>query len=46
MIAAMKSPILSFAIILTLSFGAPNAVYADSATLEHEPDEWRLEQPC
>ncbi len=37
MIAAMKSPILSFAIILTLSFGALNAVYADSATWSMTP---------
>ena len=37
MIAAMKSPILSFAIILTLCLGALNAVYADSATWSLNP---------
>ena len=36
-IAVMKSPILSFAIILTLSLGALNAVYADSATWSTNP---------
>jgi autotransporter-associated beta strand protein len=37
MIAAMKSPILSCAIILTLALGALNAVYADSATWSMTP---------
>ncbi len=37
MIAAMKSPILSCAIILTLALGALNAVYADSATWSTNP---------
>ena len=37
MIAAMKSPFLSCAIILTLSLGALNAVYADSATWTLHP---------
>ena len=44
MIAAMKSPILSFAIILTLSLGALNAVYADSATWSTNPisNDWNI----
>jgi autotransporter-associated beta strand protein len=37
MIAAMKSTIVSFAIILTLSLAALNAVYADSATWSVTP---------
>ena len=36
-IAAMKAPILSCAIILTLSLGALNAIYADSATWNLNP---------
>jgi autotransporter-associated beta strand protein len=36
-IAGMKSPILSCAIVLTLALGAPNAVYADSATWSMTP---------
>ncbi|HEY4270774.1 MAG TPA: hypothetical protein VGM65_02125 [Candidatus Udaeobacter sp.] len=42
MIAAIKSPILSCAIILTLSLGALSAVYADSATWSMNPisDNW------
>ena len=37
MIVAMKFPIVSFAIILTLSLGALNAVHADSATWNLNP---------
>ena len=37
MIAAMKSPILSCAMILTFSLGALNVVYADSATWSMNP---------
>ena len=37
MIAAMKSPILSCAMVVTLSLGALNAVYADSATWSMTP---------
>ena len=37
MIAAMKSPILSCSIVLTLSLAALNAVYADSATWSMDP---------
>jgi autotransporter-associated beta strand protein len=37
MIATMKTPILSCAIILTFSLGALNAVYADSATWNLHP---------
>src|SRR5206468_8754398 len=36
-IAAMKSPILSCAIVLTLALGALKAVYADSATWSTNP---------
>jgi len=36
-IAAMKSPILSCAMVLTLSLGALCAVYADSATWNANP---------
>ncbi len=36
-IAAMKAPILSCVIILTLALGALNAVYADSATWNLNP---------
>ena len=35
--AAMKSPILSFVTVVTLSFGALNAAYADSATWNANP---------
>ena len=34
MIAAMKSPILSCAIVLTLALGALNAVYAGQRDME------------
>ena len=37
MIAAMKSPILSCAMVVTLSLGALNAVYADSTTWSMTP---------
>ena len=37
MLAAMKFPILSCAIVLTLAFGALNAVYADSAIWSTNP---------
>jgi len=41
----VKTPILSCAIILTLSLGALNAVYADSATWNLNPvtDKWELD---
>jgi autotransporter-associated beta strand protein len=37
MIAAMKAPILSFAMVVALALGALNAVYADSATWNLHP---------
>ena len=37
MIPAMKSPIVSCAMVLTLSLGALSAVYADSATWNLNP---------
>ena len=37
MLAAMKFPILSCAIVLTLALGALNALYADSATWSTNP---------
>jgi hypothetical protein len=36
-IGAMKSPILSYAIVLTFLFVAPSAVYAGSATWSSNP---------
>src|SRR2546426_1732484 len=46
MFVAMKSAILSCAVILTLSFGALNPVYADSATWSTNPisSDWNTAQ--
>jgi hypothetical protein len=47
MIAAVKTTILSFAVVLTLSLGALNAVYADSATWNLHPtsNDWNTARP-